>query len=121
MDIEKYIKGVMSASPEKRYNTFLTTVADREGVWVLSNENGLAMFGDETDSYLLVWPRQEFASIFASEDEETIEIEVHDFIDMCRQQINEDKVMVFPTHTDAYVISGSSLADDLEMYLDEVE
>ena len=121
MDFEKYIEGVMNASPEKRYKTFLSTAADTETVCVLSNENGFAMYGDETGSYLLVWPKKEFAAFFICEGDKQVELDVHDFIELCRQTIKDEKVMVFPTNRDSFVISGENLAEDLEAFLDEVE
>ncbi len=121
MDFEKYIKGVMSAPPEKRYKTFLTTAADTESVYVLSNDEGFVMYGDETVECLLVWPKKEFITFAASEDDEPFEMDVHDFIEMCREEIGDDDVMVFPTDVDGYIVSGNSLAEDLEAFLAEVE
>jgi len=41
---EKQFRGLMQSTPEKRYKSFLTTVADREEVWLLSSKEGYATF-----------------------------------------------------------------------------
>ena len=118
---EKYIKSVLSAPPEKRYKTFLTKATDEESVWVLVRDEGIVMHADETGAYLLCWPAKEFAEIFALDGDVPCEIEVHDFISLCREEILEEKIMVFPADNDSFVMSGTNLANDLEIFLNEVE
>ena len=121
MDMEKYIRGVINASSKKRYETFLKTAADLESVWVLANSDGFATYSDEQFCYLLVWPRKEFAYFGSLESDEPTEVEVHDFIKLCQSMGSKEKIMVFPTEKDAYVVSSIQMIEDLESRLSEVE
>ena len=112
--------GLMKASPEKRYKSFLTTVADLEDVWMLASEDGYATL--ELDGYihLLIWPRREFAEAFQQEDE-IISMDVHVFLEQCKELTEDIRFMVFPTDDNAYVVDPERLISDLCEYLDEVE
>ena len=104
---EKQLQGLMKASPEKRYKSFLTTVVDLEEVWLLSSEEGYATFDADGFIHLLIWPRKEFAELFKGNDEEVISMEIHEF--------------VFPTNDNSYVVDAEKLMDDINACLEEVE
>lgn len=118
---EKGLIGLLNTSPEKRYKSFLSTVADSEEVWLLSSKDGYATFDEGDFIHLLIWPRKEFAEMFKNEDEEAVSIEVHKFIERCETLEENIRFMVFPTDKNSYVVTTEKLTDDITAYLDEVE
>ena len=118
---EKGLLGLLNSSPEKRYKSFLSTVADLEEVWLLFSKEGYATFDEDDFVHLLVWPRQEFAEMFKSENEEVVSIEVHKFIEQCETVEENVRFMVFPTNTDSYVVTAEKLINDINEALEEVE
>ena len=118
---EKRLQGMMSAPPDKRYKSFLTTVADLEEVWLLSSEDGYATFDADGYIHLLVWPRKEFAELFKGNDEEVISMEIHEFVEQCKTIEENVRFMVFPTNDNSYVVDAGKLVDDINAYLEEVE
>ena len=118
---EKGLKGLLNTSPEKRYKSFLSTVADLEEVWLLFSKEGYATFDEDDFVHLLVWPRQEFAEMFKNENEEVVSIEVHKFIEQCETLEENIRFMVFPTDKDSYVVTAEKLINDINEALEEVE
>ena len=118
---EKQLQGLMKASPEKRYKSFLTTVVDREEVWLLSSEEGYATFDADGFIHLLIWPRKEFAELFKGNDEEVISMEIHEFVEQCKTVEENIRFMVFPTNDNSYVVDAEKLMDDINACLEEVE
>lgn len=118
---ERGLNGLLNTSPEKRYKSFLTTVADLEEVWLLSSDEGYATFYADNYIHLLIWPRKEFAEMFKEDDEKVISIEVHKFIEQCEAVDENVRFMVFPTDKDSYVITAENLINDINDYLDEIE
>ena len=118
---EKAIQGLLNASPEKRYKSFLTTAADLAEVWLLSSEEGYATFDADGYIHLLIWPRREFAVLLQSAEEEPVSMEIHDFIEECQHLDSHFRFMVFPTQNDAYVVTTKQLCEDLADHLEEVE
>ena len=118
---ERGLNGLLNTSPEKRYKSFLTTVADLEEVWLLSSDEGYATFDEDNYIHLLIWPRKEFAEMFKEDDEKVISIEVHKFIEQCEAVDENVRFMVFPTDKDSYVVTTENLINDINDYLDEIE
>ena len=118
---EKQLQGMMSATPEKRYKSFLTTVADLEKVWLLASEDGYATFDADGYIHLLVWPRKEFAELFKGNNEEVISIDVHEFVEQCETVEENIRFMVFPTNDNSYVVDSEKIISDINLHLDEVE
>ncbi len=118
---EKGLRGLLNTSPEKRYKSFLSTVADLEEVWLLSSNEGYATFDADNYIDLLIWPRKEFAEMFKEDDEEVISIEIHQFIEQCKTLDENIRFMVFPTNNDSYVVETETLINDINNSLDEVE
>ena len=113
MMIKKEYEGIRNASPVKRYKNFINTVADREKVWLLQNDEGEATLDINDVIYILVWPRKEFCEPFASEDEKIISLEVHDFLKKCSVLEDYVQFMVFPTEKDVYSVSAKQLSEDI--------
>lgn len=120
---EKRFFGILNASAKKRYRNFISTVADREEVWLLENGEGYATFDDEEKIYLLVWPEQEFAKWFSKEDENAVSIEVHEFCRRCLEMKDDSKIqfMVFPTEKDSWVVDTETILANILEELDRVE
>lgn len=117
------IRGVLNASPEKRYKHFLSTVADTEQVWLLKNNDGYACY-DDGDGYsnLIVYPAREYAEMFCGSDEPEL-VEVHDFVDRCSELLQQDEIrfMVFPNQRDSYIVDAKKMYYDVMSALDEIE
>lgn len=119
--MNKAFDGLMKASAEKRYKSFLSTVADLGTVWLLSSKDGFATYDDKDYIYLLIWPKKEFCIEFAVQDEIPVDIEVHDFIERCKNLNNQTQFMVFPTSENAYVVSPEQLQLDITEQLELIE
>ena len=113
--------GLQNAPAEKRYKSFLNTVADQETVWLLQAENGYATFDLDDTIHLLVWPSQEFCEFLMEDDEIPVAIEVHEFLELCKSLTYSIKFMVFPTEKDSFVVTVDQLCFDIEEHLAEVE
>lgn len=120
---EKRFFGILNASVEKRYRNFISTVVDREEVWLLENKECYTTFDDEEKIYLLVWPEQEFAEWFSKEDETAVSIEVHEFCRRCCKMKDNSKIqfMVFPTEKDSWVVDTETILENILEELDRVE
>ncbi|MBQ3099512.1 MAG: DUF2750 domain-containing protein [Clostridia bacterium] len=116
---DKAKEGLVNASPEKRYKSFLTTVADREEVWILSSDEGCTTLDIDGYINIMVWPRKELC--FSIEGESPESIEIHDFLDYCEELDDSYRFMVFPTEVDSYIVSVEKMREDLEYYLSQVE
>lgn len=115
------MNGLQHASAEKRYKSFLNTVADQEVVWLLKSEDGYSTFDVDGIIYLLIWPAQEFCEIIREDGEIPIAIEIHEFLEKCRSLDQHVKFMVFPTKRDSFVVSAEQLCFDIEDHLAEIE
>lgn len=118
---EKAIEGIMKAPPEKRYKSFLNTVADLEEVWFLSSKDGFATFDANDVKYVLIWPREEFCKYLISEGEKPSSMEIHEFLKKCVNLKASVRFMVFPTKLDSFVTTAEKLCMDIRACLDEVE
>ena len=121
MNQAKALEELLKAPPEKRYKSFLNTVADLEKVWLLSSEDGFATYDDKEYIHLLVWPKKEFCLKFALETESPIDMEVHDFIERCNSLDDRTRFMVFPTLENTYVVTPEQLRLDIMEHLKQVE
>ncbi len=114
---EKEIQGLLSANPEKRYKSFLSTVADRKEVWLLASNGGYTSFDTDGYIHLLVWPRREFAELFKSEGEKAVSMEIHEFLEQCANVEENVRFMIFPTNDSAYVVDSEKLIYDICTHL----
>ena len=109
------MKGVSNASPENRYKNFISTVADREEVWVLENDDGYATWDDARGMIrLIVYPTQEAAEMFADNDK-PVSIEIKSFLHRCVDQLENTEIgfLVFPNGTDGYAVRTDQMIKDL--------
>lgn len=120
MNSKKYY-GLRNAPAAKRYKSFLNSVVDQEEVWLLQAEDGYATVDLDDTIYLMVWPAQEFCAFIQEEGEFPVAIEIHDFLEKCRDVDQSIKIMVFPTEKDSYIVTANQLCIDIEEYLAEVE
>lgn len=103
--------GILNANPQKRYKNFITTVADREDVWI----NMGAMW--------CVWPSEEFASLLFPASK-LLCIDVHIFCENYLSKADEMSVEinVFPTKANSgIIVSPQKLKEDLISELDRIE
>lgn len=115
--------GILSAPPEKRYKNFISTVVDREAVWLLASDDGYATYDDAGAIYLLVWPREEFAIQFQQIGDIPTAVEIHDFCDRCKElfALSNVNFMVFPNEENAYVVDAKKIYLDILEELERVE
>lgn len=117
----KAMNGLLNAPPDKRYKSFLNTVADLQEVWLLSSQDGEATLTLNGFIHVLLWPREEFCRLMMTHDQETMPIEVHDFLEKCKKLDNSTRFMVFPTKENSYIVTAEQLCRDIQDHLDEVE
>ena len=118
----KQYEGLIKASPEKRYKSFLNTVADEGEIWFLASEEGNATIEIDGTIYLLVWPREEFcSSMIYDEDEKAVFMDIYEFLEECRHIDENIEFMVFSTEEDTYVVTRERLIIDILEHLEEVE
>lgn len=117
------ILGVLNAIPEKRYKNFISTVVDREKVWLLDDGEGYATFEQEDEMYLLVWQERKMAEMFASKSEQAVYIEIHEFCRLCESNIDNRKLkfIVCPNEKDSCIATVEGLLSDITRELNRIE
>ena len=118
---EKAMEGLMNAPAEKRYNSFLNTVTDREEAWFLESPDGFATMEADGYIHILTWPLKEFCIPFLSEGEEPVAMEIHELVEQLETLEEDMRFMVFPTQKDAFVVTPQQLREDLTEYLEQIE
>lgn len=115
--------GILSAPPEKRYKNFISTVVDREAVWLLTSDDGYATYENKGIIYLLVWPRKEFAIQFQQAGDIPTAVDIHEFCDRCKELFDSTDVnfMVFPNKENSYVVDAKRIYLDILEELERVE
>ncbi len=113
------IEGLLKATPEKRYKSFLNTVADSEEVWGLAAADQPLAVDD--DGCIRLWPYKEFCELMPAPGHRPIALEVHEFLEQCRSLEDDTRFSIFPTHENSYVVSAKQLCLDIQEHLDEVE
>lgn len=117
---DKAISGLLKSTPEKRYKSFLTTVADREEVFVGVTPHK-DVFATDDKGFMLLWAHQEICELMISTNQIPRAIEIHDFLEYCGSIGNSTTFSVFPTNENSYIISAKQLILDINEYLDQVE
>ena len=108
---EKMLEGLSRAEPIKRYKTFITTVADRENIWLHMSD------------VWSVWPYGEFPALMFPSTE-VLCLDVHVFCDeyLSKAATLSIRVNVFPTYDNSgLVVSPEKLRSDLREELDRLE
>lgn len=117
---QKQMEGVLAASPNKRFEHFVKTVADRGEVWGLYSR-GWALAGtDEGDRVFLLWPAPEYAERCAVGDWSGYvprAIELGEFMDVLLPKLATERVLpgVF------FVPSGSGLTPSVDQLLEALK
>lgn len=117
---EKWANGIINASPEKRYKSFLNTITDLEKVWLLSSQNGFATIDIDGDTCIMLWPRKEFCGPITARTVPT-PIEIHNFQKWHEKLADSTKFAIFPTSKDSYVVTAKQLYQDIAEHLEELE
>lgn len=115
----KRILGMLNAPKHKRYKSFCVQAADTEEVWLMQDVSDVSVFHQDR---LCVWPDKAFVTLYRA-DAIPARLEVHDFMDECRTQIdNGDFIIhVFPNTKDSYDVLASQLLESIQNELDLVE
>lgn len=117
---EKAIAGLLEASPEKRYKSFLNMVADLEAIW-LSSSTAQALHTVDMVTCMSLWPCQEICELMLPTGQEAMSIEIHDFLEQCTALDDTVSFMVFPTNKNSYKVTVQQLCLDIQEHLDELE
>lgn len=104
---------VLNEILDRQYVSFLDTIADKEQVWLIENEEGCYATIDENDMIcLLIFAEKEDAIRCAEENIPAV-IEIHDFADRCRELLKEpDQNINFFVYLSE---RGSMIVDPLTM------
>ena len=117
---EKAINGLLRATPEKRYKSFLNTVADWEEVFV-----GVTpiekIFATDDKGCILLWSHREICELMISSNQIPRAIDIHDFLEYCGSIGDSTMFSIFPTNENSYIVSAKQLILDVNKHLDEVE
>lgn len=121
----KMFNGILSATPEKRYDHFLNVVSDAETVYMVDcGEDTLLSPEINNIIYYLAWSEKEFAEYYLSKIYphmkcQIVAIEVHEFCEMIKT--NQAMFMIFPTDKDTWIVSSNELYENLEFELSRLE
>lgn len=116
----KAIDGLLKATPEKRYKSFLNMVTDLEEVWLLSSNCQITHSIDE-GAHISLWPCKELCMLNLSNAQQSTFIEIHDFLEQCKSLDESFSFVVFPTHENSYKVTAKQLCLDIQEHLDELE
>lgn len=117
---EKAINGLLRATPEKRYKSFLNTVTDLEEVFV-GFTPGENVFATDNNGLTLLWSHEEICELMLSSNQIPRSIEIHDFLEYCKSIDGSSMFSVFPTSESSYIVSAKQLILDIQEHLDELE
>jgi hypothetical protein len=112
-EIEKY-------TTEQRFKYFITEVQSNGEVWILTDEHGCMMLNSDDEDCVPVWPNEEFANTWATDDwalckAEAISLEV--WLSRWTIGLEEDElsVVIFPDHNEeGVVLYPNELSNDLQ-------
>lgn len=119
------VEWLMNATPEKRYRSFLSSVAEGNDIWYLfGREGGFMRFEDDGYIDVPLWAYSEFSDYFksfigADSDATPHSHTVTEFFAMADALDEYVRFMVFPTKKDAYTVTCKQLCEDLQKALDE--
>nr|WP_086937424.1 DUF2750 domain-containing protein [Thaumasiovibrio occultus] len=104
---------------EKRYQFLLKHVVQQQEIWILTDEHGCVMLNTEDEDCVPVWPAEEFAKQWATDDWahcQPLAISMKDWRQRWVPGLLDDElsVVVFPLGEEAgLVIYPDELDDDL--------
>jgi len=95
-------KNITELTDKERYEYFIEQCIQHKAIWLLQVQEGMyAMFeGDNKKQYIPVWPGQEFADAYATDDWEGYQSErmdLKEFLDWM-EELHDDQIFigVFP-------------------------
>ena len=81
---QQKINNIFALDSKERYGYLLRKVADFETIYLIAdNEDKYVMIGSNGLSVIPVWPEQEFAELFLTDDwkdYKVVEYDIHDFM-----------------------------------------
>ncbi|MCW8866368.1 MAG: DUF2750 domain-containing protein [Colwellia sp.] len=94
---------------QKRFNYFLETVIDTQEIWVLVDEHGCMMLNTEDEDCVPVWPNQDFAQQWITDDWQackTEAISLNTWQSRWTAGLEEDElaIVVFPNQAEEGVV-----------------
>jgi hypothetical protein len=72
---EKQIKQILRNDDAQRASYFFKEVVSNNEVWILKDEHGCVMLNTEDEDCVPVWPNQEFAQTWATDEWQTCQAE----------------------------------------------
>ena len=118
---EKQFESVTKLPAEKRYQHFISKIADWEQIWSLRDSEGFVSLADDNDNACLVfWPHPEYAKVLA--DKEWADciptlIDLTKFLEKWLPGMEKDgiKAAVFPTpDSQSIIVDPQRLRSDIE-------
>lgn len=65
---EQQVKDIQKLDAQKRYNYLIKEVVKNKQIWLLVDEHGCVMLNSEDEDCVPVWPNEEFALAWATEE-----------------------------------------------------
>lgn len=112
-------KEIQSLNPEQRLKHFVKHVKEHQQIWILVDEHGAVMMTTDDEDCIPVWPNEEFALDWATDEWAGFEakaITVKDWKSKWTRGLDEDElaIVVFPLpKDDGVVLSPDELAYEL--------
>ena len=95
--LSQEVINVLKISKEKQYEYFIKKVADYEEIWSLKDNEGWATLGIEEKKFFPIWPKKQFAEIFACDEWNNYypeSIGLQEFLDSWLPGLKEDGIRV---------------------------
>lgn len=118
------IEMLMNSVPEKRYRSFISSVAQGNDIWYLfGSDSGFTHFDDDGFINVPLWAYSEFSDYFKTllgdeTDAKPHSHTVDEFFAMADALDDYVRFVVFPTSKDGYVVSCKQLCEDLKKAID---
>ena len=118
----KEVESVLKLDIRKQYEYFIKKVVDAEVIWSLSEDDGFASVGDDDNLKVPLWPKEEFAALYISDDWANYQcdtIDLYDFIEEWIPNLKEDGcgVSIFWNDEGGIEVDLDDLARDLRQEL----
>jgi hypothetical protein len=110
------IKQILQMDDAQRATYFLKEVVENNQLWILTDEHGCVMLNTEEEDCVPVWPNQEFAEAWATEEWQACQAEaisLHKWFSRWTQGLADDEL--------ALVVFPSQDEQGLVFYPDELE
>ena len=96
------MKGALALSDEKRAKYFFDAVQKSQKIWILTDEHGCVMLNTEDEDCVPVWPDEEFAQAWATDEWSNCKAEaisLQKWLSRWSQGLDQDELalVVFPS------------------------